>query len=123
MYRDAQEALEALERELLAQEDTAPEPEAQEDAQPQNDWYSDIQLDQSLFEPEPVAYPNYANNFGRDLHAYNADHTEEDVEQFSRRVQQEPKENLTGLKVLAMLLTTALVVVILMIFLKIRGVI
>ena len=123
MHRDTREALERLERELLAQEEAAQTPEEEKDALPQNDWYSEIDLDESLFQQEPETYPNYANGFGQDLRAYNTDRSEEDVERFSRRVRREPKENLTGLTVLATLLTTALVIVVLMIFLKIRGVI
>ena len=84
MYRDKQEELERLEKELLAEE----EPENEEDMAEAFEEEEDFAIGDA-----PAVYQNYSNNYGKDLRnfasgyqAYNADKVDTDIEEFSQEV-------------------------------------
>ena len=89
MHKDTQEALERLERELLAEE----QPEPTEDD-------LDLLIDDILFDDEEdtpleetMIYRNSANQY----RAYNADRTDLDLEDYSDEVYEEPPVNFKDL--------------------------
>ena len=94
MFRDAKEELQRLEQELL-------EVEAQEtEEQQEPEW------EEEPSEEEGESYVNFPEN----IRAYNTDHTDVDLEEFSRQVR-EPEKPIAGWVVLAFLLMTGIVCV------------
>ena len=114
MFRDAQEELKRLERELLAEEEEEQTPEEEEEELTQDE------LDQilELLEEEPETamdmpedydavrnYNGQVRNFANNYTAYNADRTDTELESYSREVREESGDrSLAGLSALAMAL-------------------
>lgn len=99
MRKDTEEALQRLERELLAEEaeDIAPA-EVEETEDPE---FEEIDYGEFSDEPdkeETLVYRNFSNDYGKNLRnfatgykAYNSDTLDTDLEEFSRRVEQGKK--------------------------------
>lgn len=87
MFRDTSEELARLEAELLAEEE--PEEELPEEETEEDPWlYEDTRP-----AAEPEVFQNYSNDYGRNLRnyasgyrAYNSDHTDEDLDDYSEAV-------------------------------------
>ena len=111
MFRDRQEELDRLQEQLLEEE-----PEELEEEYTEEEEYLDAEVDDLLAANDqgenPQTYNNYSNDYGRQLRnyasgykAYNSDHTDEDLEEYSQQVLHPQKEKgITGLLILAMLL-------------------
>ena len=99
MHKDTQEALERLEKELLAQEENTVHTPTDEEL--------DALLEEFLNEEEPAPeepkYRNYSNGYGRAqaVTAYNTDNTDAKLDEYSDEVYEAPREKLTGLLVTA----------------------
>ena len=111
MLRDRDEELQRLNQDLLAQE----EPE-------QEEILDEETLDELLEEDTQIedteAYVNYSNGY----RAYNTDKTDTDLESFSEAVRTPAKDkSLTFLSVLALALTGGIVLVLIYLLLKFRG--
>lgn len=110
MFRDTKEELQRLEQELL-----------QEEQEAQQETEEEMEID---FEEEPSgehtgSYVNYANGY----RAYNSDHTDVDLEEFSEAVRNPKKHSFAGLLVVLMLLLAGVVCVLLWWYLRLKGVI
>ena len=116
MFRDAKEELRRLEAELLAAEREESE-QARADrlleeflAEEDGDFEDDEDI--LAIYPESLVsrgtpYRNFSNNYGRGRPApvaYNTDSVDEDLEEYSDEVYEEPKDDLRGLILLAMVL-------------------
>lgn len=117
MFKDRNEELRRLEEALLEEEELqTPEPE--EETPEDEDLLTDEILDELLEDTAPVPgnvpYQNFSNDYGQ---AYNADHVDVDLEEFSEQVR-EPKKDHSGLVIVICLL--ALGVLGVLIFLMLR---
>lgn len=117
MNRDRQEELERLEKELLA--DMAEET-------PEEETF--LEEEDTQIGDAPAVYQNFANNYGKDLRnfasgykAYNADHVDTDLEQFSQEVLDEKKPAPLWIPILLTALIGAVVFGILWIYLSLGG--
>lgn len=110
MFRDRKEELARLEEELLEEE--IPEIEEEEE---EEEFFEEPSGDTS-------AYHNFANNYGN-VHAYNSDTTDVDLEEFSQEVQEPAQPRQTGLLLVAMLLLFGIFCVLGWWFLRYRGII
>lgn len=106
MFQDKEEELKRLEEALLAEEETE---EEQEISQPQD----------ATMVFQPVAEP--AGVSPRKV--YNTDVLDTDLDDFSRRVERPKGEGLTGLVILAILLTAGVVCAVIWWVLRLRGII
>ena len=128
MFRDTKEELRRLEEELLAAEREASEmaraDRLLEEFLAEEDDYDDSEEDFMQDYPAGLVagqngYRNYSNNYGQTPQnygqpqygqpqtpppVYNTDWTDEDLEDYSDEVYEEPKDDLRGLVVLAMFL-------------------
>ncbi len=112
MFRDKDEELQRLNEDLLAQE--APE---QTDTLDEETLDSLLKEDTQIGEPEE-GYANYSNGY----RAYNTDKTDTDLDSFSEAVREPGKDKvLTFLSVLALALAGAIVLVLVFLVLKFRG--
>ena len=138
MFKDTDEALARLEAELLREEEEETageeyseyeaydeEPEAEEESVPPEYVYDDTRPSAG-----PVIYQNYSNNYGKNLrnyasgyHAYNADISDEDPENYSEALlEEEPEKSNTALVLIACLLSLTVAATILILALKSRGI-
>ena len=128
MFRDTKEELRRLEEELLAAEREASEmaraDRLLEEFLAEEDDYDDSEEDFMQDYPAGLVagqngYRNYSNNYGQPQNygqnpnygrpqtpppVYNTDWTDEDLEDYSDEVYEQPKDDLRGLVVLAMFL-------------------
>ena len=128
MFRDTKEELRRLEEDLLAAEREASEmaraDRLLEEFLAEEDDYDDSEEDFMQDYPAGLVagqngYRNYSNNYGQPQNygqnpnygrpqtpppVYNTDWTDEDLEDYSDEVYEEPKDDLRGLVVLAMFL-------------------
>ena len=129
MFRDTKEELRRLEEELLAAEREASEmaraDRLLEEFLAEEDDYDDSEEDFMQDYPAGLVagqngYRNYSNNYGQTPQnygqnpnygrpqtpppVYNTDWTDEDLEDYSDEVYEQPKDDLRGLVVLAMFL-------------------
>ena len=114
MFRDAQEELKRLERELLAEEEEEQTPEEEEEELTQDELEQILELLEE--EPETAMdmpedydavrnYDGQIRNFANNYTAYNADHTDTELESYSREVREGSGDrSLAGLSALAMAL-------------------
>lgn len=121
MWRDAEEELQRLEAELLAEEEPVEEEDLLEDA------LLDELLQDTRAENVGV-YQNFSNDYGKKLRnyasgykAYNSDKTDEDLECYSETVR-EPEKGITGLVITAIALTLGILAVLAWWLLRYRGV-
>lgn len=101
MFRDTKQELQRLEQELL-QEESAQEPEFGEE--PSGEYEGD--------------YVNFASGY----RAYNSDRADVELEEYGRTVREGEKSRLTGLIVLALLLSAGIVCILGYWFLRLLGV-
>ena len=134
MFRDTKEELRRLEEELLAAEREASEmaraDRLLEEFLAEEDGYDDSEEDFMQDYPAGLVagsggYRNYSNHYGQDPNygqpqnygqprnyrqpqtpppVYNTDWTDEDLEEYSQEVYEQPRDDLRGLVVLAMFL-------------------
>lgn len=114
MFRDAQEELKRLERELLAEEEEEQTPEEEEEELTQDELEQILELLEE--EPETAMdmpedydavrnYDGQVRNFANNYTAYNADRTDTELESYSREVREGSGDrSLAGLSALAMAL-------------------
>ena len=138
MFKDTDEALARLEAELLREEE---EDLAEEEYEAYEEYSEETETDEENLPPEyvyddtrpsagPVVYQNYSNNYGKNLrnyasgyHAYNADISDEDPENYSEELlEEEPEKSNTALALIACLLSLAAAATILIFALKSRGI-
>lgn len=118
--KDAEEALQRLEQELLELEEPEQEPEEE-------------YLEPAAYEEEPSGesprvYRNFSNNYGRNLRnfasgyrAYNADRADMDPEELSRQLLETEDPPRRGPVALALLLAAAAVIAALWLILRFGG--
>ena len=116
MNRDREEELQRLENELLEQEELVEEVE------------EDFEEEDCQIGEDPVVYQNFANNYGKDLRnfasgykAYNADHVDVDIEEFSQEVQEDTPAAPVWIPVLLTVLIGAVVGAIVWFYLSLGG--
>lgn len=113
MFRDTEEELDRIQRELLAEES----PEDWEDVDDQDDDW-EARLDALLDDPDdigkeaPNIYRNYSNGYGRaprpaEAPVYNTDSTDQDPEELSRELEEPPRQD-RGFAVVVCLLLAAI---------------
>ena len=114
MRRDAEEELQRLEQELLAEE-------AEEQEDQEEDYGEFLEAPDS---EEPVVYRNFSNRYGQDLRnyatgyqAYNSDTVDTDLEDFSREVHDGKKQESILLPLLTALVAGLVVLYIAWIYL------
>ena len=117
MNRDRQEELQRLENELLEQEDVLDE-----------ETLDEFEQDDTRIGDAPAVYQNFANNYGKDLRnfasgykAYNADHVDVDIEEFSQEVQEDTPAAPVWIPVLLTVLIGAVVGAIVWFYLSLGG--
>lgn len=126
MFRDAQEELKRLERELLAEEEEEQTTEEEELAQDALEEILEEEPESAMDIPEDYdAVRNYngqIRNFANNYTAYNADRTDTELESYSREVR-EGSENrgLAGLSALALALIAGILGVLVWWLVRYRG--
>lgn len=126
MYRDREEELQRLQKQLLEDEETAQEQE-------EEDLLDAETLEELLSESSQIkntkVYQNFSNNYGKNLrnyasgyNAYNSDKTDTELESYSEAVR-EPKKTgvLMWLAVVLLALTAAVVCAIVWMWLRQGG--
>ncbi len=125
MFRDASEELKRLQAELLAEE----EPEEMPDEEPVEEDPLYDEYDDTRPADGPVIYQNFSNNYGKNLRnyasgyrAYNTDHSDEDLDEYSEEILQ-PNTSRGGclLALIAIVLALAIIGVLVYGFLFTRG--
>ena len=116
MFRDADEALRRLEKELLAEEDR------QEETQ-KLPFEEELLTETSQDTDEDLVTEYDADPFDADsdIKIYNADDLDTDVEEFARQVREPEKENNTGLLALIFILLCAILLVLGVFVLRMGG--
>ena len=117
MFRDAQEELKRLERELLAEEEEAQTPE-EEGEEEEELTQEELEQILELLDEKPESamdmpedydavrnYDGQVRNFANNYTAYNADRTDTELESYSREVREGSEDrSLAGLSALALAL-------------------
>ncbi len=113
MFRDTQEELKRIEKELLEAEEAEETEETEEILEAPEADPRDYEAVRN--------YRSGVRNFANNYKAYNADRTDEDPEEFGRRVDGEEK-GLWGLLALALCLLAGIVCVLVWWLIRFRGV-
>ena len=127
MFRDASEELERLKAELLAEEEPEEEFQEEPEDEPEDEFQNDY--DDTRPAHEPAVFKNYSNDYGNGLRnyasgyrAYNTDPADEDLDDYSEEVYEEPQKRGGGcLAVMAILLAFLLLGLVLAWFAYERG--
>lgn len=114
MFKDTEKELRRLEAELLAEEEENDQEQEWEEALEDEDLLTDRELDVLLEDTQVIGaapvYQNHANNYGNRI--YNADHLEQDVQDFSDELLEQSQERRSaGLVILACLLAVGILCV------------
>lgn len=121
MFKDRNEELQRLEQALL--EDETKVIPVQEILAEDEDLLSDEALNELLDDVAPgkdsVPYQNFSNDYG---HIYNADTTDEDLDEYCEAVLEEPAPSYTGLIVLACGLALCILCLIIFLLLQSGGI-
>lgn len=113
MFRDKDQELERLTQALLEEEDEDPEEEYEDLEEEYEDFEDESDLDEEDWEEELYVHP-------RDYRAYNTDITDTDLDAYSEEVHR-GKRGLSGLAILAWLLTMGIALVFMYLFLRYGG--
>ena len=118
MFKDRKEELRRLEEELLL-EDEADSPQELPEDDPENTYLDDT--DDFGQETEETYY-NYSNGYGA-YNAYNSDVTDEDLEEYSKKVYGNTGERKNrGLLILTLILLSAILCTLAWCYLRYKGV-
>ena len=119
MFKDQKEELRRLEEELLLEEEAdCPEDLPEEDPE---DAYLDDPDD--FGQETDETYYNFSNGYGA-YNAYNSDVTDEDMEEYSKKVYDDPSERKNRrLLILALILLSAILCTLAWCYLRYQGVI
>ena len=115
MFRDTKKELDRLQEQLLEEEEELPEEE--DDEFPDEEDLEHL-LDEDGAMPDAPVYRNFSNDYGRGLRnfasgyrAYNADKTDTDLDEYSRKVYEAKKKPVGCCGVVAVLAAAAAVAV------------
>ena len=120
MFKDRSTELQRLEEALLEEEDQQllPAEQAPEDEDLLSDDLLDELLEDATPMPNTVSYQNFSNDYGN---AYNADHTDVDLEEYTDQLQSGRKDR-SGLVIVACLLALGVLGMIIYLMLKQGGI-
>lgn len=123
MYKDAEEELKRLEEALLEEEEQ-PEEMPEEDGQEEDlqELLEEAQRIAGLSDDSTQVYRWQEPLQDQTARVYNTDKTDEDLEEFSRAVQEEPQKGITGLAITAITLAIAVLGVLIWWMIRYRGV-